>query len=361
MYKDERIIKIANTIINYSVKVKENDIVYIKACYESKLLVKEIIKNVYKVGAFPIVKYTDEETERYLLDSATKKSLELMLSYEQKLYQELDCYIQIRTRENESEFVNINPEIPIISAGLSKNLTDEIIQHRRWVLLEWPSKAIAQKANMPFDECVDYMFMACCADFKKISEVGNKLKAKMQKTDKVKIQAKDTMLELSLKDCEIAVTDGRYNLPDGETASAPVLESINGYITFNTPSIYNSVVFNNVKLEFKNGKIIKATADNNEATLNEILNVDEGARYIGEFAFGLNPMVTRPFGSALYDEKIIGSIHLAAGKSLPGICDNGNKSLIHWDLVQIQRPEYGGGKIYFDDEIIMEDGKLINI
>lgn len=358
MLKDERIIKIAKTITEYSVGVKKNDKVYIKACYDAKPLVKEIIKNVYKVGGYPFVKYVDEETERYLLDGASKESLELKFKYDQKMFKELDCYIQIRSQENEAELINIKPELHILSSQIGSELADDIIQNRRWTLLIWPSKGIAQKANMPFDDCIDYMFGACCADFNKIEENGNKLKEKMLKTDKVKITSENTELYLSLKNCEVGVTAGKYNLPDGETATAPVIDSINGYITFNTPSIYNGIVFNDVRFEFINGKIVKATSSNNEATLNEILNVDKGARYIGEFAFGLNEMVTKPFGSTLYDEKIIGSIHLAAGKSLPGICDNGNRSDIHWDLIQIQTPEYGGGKIYFDNEVIMENGIL---
>lgn len=190
-----------------------------------------------------------------------------------------------------------------------------------------------------------------------MSDAMNPLVDLMNKTDKVHILAKDTDLTFSIKGIPAVKCDGACNIPDGEVYTAPVKDSVNGVISYNVPSIENGFRFENVRLEFKDGKIIKATANNSDKA-NALFDTDEGARYVGEFALGVNPYVTKAIGDILFDEKISGSFHFT-----PGCCyddaPNGNKSAVHWDLVLCQTPEFGGGEIWFDDVLVRKDGRFV--
>ena len=176
-------------------------------------------------------------------------------------------------------------------------------------------------------------------------------------TDEVHIVGKGTDLRFSIKDIPVIPCAGEKNIPDGECFTAPVRDSVNGTIHFNTPTIYQGTTFTDVRLRFENGKIVEASANHTEK-LNEILDTDEGARYIGEFSIAFNPHITTPMLDILFDEKIAGSLHITPGKAYE-VADNGVRSAVHWDMVMIQRPEYGGGEIYFDGELIRKDGQFV--
>ena len=179
----------------------------------------------------------------------------------------------------------------------------------------------------------------------------------MNRTDKVRLIAKDTDLTFSIKDIPAVKCAGSCNIPDGEVYTAPVRDSIHGVITYNTPSEYNSFTFEQVRLTFENGKIV-ACDGNDPARLEQIFNTDEGARYVGEFAIGVNPYITKPMNNILFDEKIAGSIHFTPGNCYDD-APNGNHSAIHWDLVLMMTPEYGGGEIWFDEVLIRKDGRFV--
>jgi aminopeptidase len=216
---------------------------------------------------------------------------------------------------------------------------------------------MAQMANMSTEGFEDFYFNVCNLDYAKLSKAMEPLVELMEATDRVRITGKETDLTFSIKGLPAIKCDGHRNIPDGEVFTAPVRESVNGVITFNTPALYEGFTFERVRLEFQDGKIVNATA-NDQKRLERILDTDEGARYIGEFALGLNPHILNPMKDTLFDEKISGSFHFTPG-SCYDECDNGNKSAIHWDLVFIQRPEYGGGEIYFDDRLIRKDGRFV--
>jgi aminopeptidase len=234
---------------------------------------------------------------------------------------------------------------------------EQRVKYTKWCILRYPNKSMAQMSRMNTDEFEDFFFKVCNLDYRKMSNAMELLKNLMNKTDKVHIVGNGTDLSFSIKGILAEKYVGTFNLPDGEVATAPVKDSVNGYITYNTETSYNGIIFNNIRFDFKDGKIVKATA-NKEKELNEILDTDEGARYIGEFAIGLNPYIEKPIGDTLFDEKIKGSFHFTPGDSLEE-SDNGNRSSIHWDIVNIQMPEYGGGEIYFDDVLIRKDGRFI--
>src|SRR5581483_3412957 len=192
----------------------------------------------------------------------------------------------------------------------------------------------------------------------KMSRAMQPLKQMMEKTDEVRLKGpNDTDLTFSIKDIPAIPCDGNRNIPDGEVFTAPVRDSVNGVIHFNAPTIYRGVTHNDIRLTFKNGKIVDATSTASDK-LNEVLDSDPGARYVGEFAIGFNPYCTKPMKDILFDEKIAGSIHFT-----PGACydeaSNGNKSDIHWDMVMRQTPDVGGGEIKFDGKLVRKDGIFV--
>jgi len=229
----------------------------------------------------------------------------------------------------------------------------------RWVVCRFPSPAYAQKAGMSQEAFEDFFFNACCeVDYGRLSAAMQPLEDLMNRTDKVRIVSPGTDLTFSIKGIPAQKCDGQFNIPDGEVCTAPVIDSANGTISYNAPSTYRGFTFTDIKLTLKDGVIIEASANDSER-LNDILDSDQGARRIGEFAIGVNPMITRPMDDILFDEKIAGSIHFTPGDTVEELGGNGNHSGIHWDIVLIQTPEYGGGEIWFDDVLIRKDGKFV--
>ena len=216
---------------------------------------------------------------------------------------------------------------------------------------------MAQLSNTSLEAFEDFYFDVCNLDYSKMAEAMKSLVDLMNRTDKVQLKGPGTDLTFSIKDIPAIPCAGEMNIPDGEVFTAPVKDSIQGTITYNAPSVYQGFVYERISLTFENGKIVKATANDTER-INKVFDTDEGARYVGEFAIGVNPYVINPMKDILFDEKIKGSIHFT-----PGSCydeaPNGNNSAIHWDLVLIQTPEYGGGEIYFDDVLIRKDGRFV--
>jgi aminopeptidase len=231
------------------------------------------------------------------------------------------------------------------------------VNKTRWCVLRWPAPSMAQAANMSTEAFENFYFEVCTMDYPKMARAMGPLQKLMSKTDRVRLQSPGTDLQFSIKGIGAIMAEGKRNIPDGEVFSCPVKNSVQGCIQYNTPTIYSGTKFENVRLEFKDGKIIKATSNNNQR-LNEILDTDPGARYIGEFSLGFNPYILNPMCDILFDEKIAGSLHFTPGQAYED-ADNGNKSAVHWDMVLIQRPEWGGGEVWFDDKLIRKDGMFV--
>jgi len=204
-----------------------------------------------------------------------------------------------------------------------------------------------------------FYFDVCTLDYAKMAKAGEPLQDLMSRTDRVEIKGPGTDFSFSIKGIGAVACSGDRNIPDGECFSAPVRESVNGVVQFNTVSLYQGTEFKDIRYEIENGKIVDASAGSNTAKINEILDTDEGARYFGEWSLGYNPFVLHPMKDTLFDEKIAGSFHFTPGNAYDPPGGNGNKSSIHWDTVLIQRPEYGGGEIYFDGKLIRKDGLFV--
>ena len=306
----------------------------------------------------PFIKNIDIRVKREFLLSASQEQIELLAQSDKEFMEKMNCYIRIDAEENPCELADVPAEkMNLYSKYYAKPVHLEVRVNKKWCILEFPNGTYANNANMSEEVFEEFFFKVCTLDYEKMSKAMDVLVELMNKTDKVKIIGPGTDLSFSIKDIPAVKCCGQFNIPDGEVFTAPVKESVNGTISYNTPSIYHGFEFNNVKLTFKDGKIIEATANDTER-INKIFDTDEGARYVGEFSFGLNPYVTKPMKDILFDEKIMGSMHFTPGDSYDE-APNGNTSSVHWDLVLIQTPEYGGGEIYLDDVLVRKDGKFV--
>lgn len=356
---DERLKKLAKTIVNHSLKLKKGNKVLIRAIRESSELVCEIIEECHNVGAYPFVEYfMDDKTSRLLTMYNNEERMKINNKWNVCRWEDLDAQVIIDGSENEYEFSE--PKIlenSKLARRIGKDLNDMITQHKKWVLLEWPNALAAHKAGKPTEVYSDFVLDVCNVDYKAMYEACIPLKELMERTDKVHIIGEGTDITFSIKDIPAVICAGECNIPDGEVFTAPVKESVNGVIQYNTDSPYDGKIYRNIRLEFKDGKIVNASCEGeSNEELNKIFDSDEGSRYIGEFALGLNPLINEPVGSILFDEKIWGSFHFTPGQCYRGEAENGNDSIIHWDLVCIQ---VDGGEIYFDDVLIRKDGRFV--
>ncbi|WP_064093073.1 aminopeptidase [Rossellomorea aquimaris] len=355
--KDPRLEKLAEVLLTHSIKIKENEKVMIAGDYVTKPLMKELVQKAYEIGAIPYFEIDDQELTRMMATNANPEQMILQNKWNMERYQDLDAIIRVVSEANDAEFGEVPSEQWQMLSKHIKESNDYLVQNKKWVLLNYPNPALAQKAKMSTDRFFDYLLEVCTVDYKQMEEAQKPLKELMDRTDKVRITGEGTDLTFSIKDIPSVMCFGERNIPDGEVFTAPVKDSVNGTITYNTPTLYRGIAFNNISLTFENGKIVKATSDKTD-DLNKILDTDEGARFIGEFALGVNPKIKEPMLDILFDEKISGSFHFTPGQAYEN-ADNGNRSSVHWDMVCIQRPDYGGGEIYFDDVLIRKDGLFV--
>lgn len=356
---DPRIEELASNLIRYSCDLKPGEKVLIESVGLEAPLVRGLIREAYRAGAVPLVTIKDDEVNRALYMECTAGQLEMMARYEGARMADVDAYIGIRSGQNSAELSDVPAEkMQLYMKHLWEKVHGRIrVPETRWVVLRYPHPSMAQLAGMSTEAFTDHYFKVCNLDYARMSRAMEPLVELMNRTDRVRITGKGTELTFSLAGLNAVKCDGKLNLPDGEVYSAPVRDSVNGVITYNTPSRYQGFTFRDIRLEFSRGKIVAAVSNDTER-MNQILDTDEGARYIGEFAIGVNPHITAAINDTLFDEKIAGSFHLTPGSCYDD-CDNGNRSAVHWDLVCIQTPAYGGGEIYFDDRLIRKDGRFV--
>lgn len=357
--KDPRIQKLAENLINYSVGLNKDEKILIEntGCLELEM-VNALVEESYKVGAEPFVLLKDARVERVLRMGATLPQFEKMSEYEEQVMKDMDCYIAVRSGNNINEFSDVPAEkTEIYEKTIWANVHIAERMKKRWCVMRYPNGSMAQGAKLSTEAFEDFFFDVCTLDYSKMSNAMDSLVQLLEKTDKVHIKGPGTDLHFSIKGIPAVKCAGNMNIPDGEVYTAPVKDSVNGYISYNTPSPQQGFVYENIRLEFEDGKIVKAEANDSER-INKVFDTDEGARYIGEFALGLNPYIQNPMQDILFDEKIDGSFHFTPGNSY-GDASNGNTSAIHWDIVCIQRPEWGGGEIYFDDVLVRKDGRFV--
>jgi aminopeptidase len=354
---DPRFTKLARLLSNYSTTVKKGDRVLLDMIDVPDEFAIELMRAARAAGATPLIEVRHTRITREILHGTDERHATLVRDQELARMKKVQVYIAVRGAGNMSE----NSDVPSDRMALYSRITRPVLNWRvnktRWCVLRWPTPSMAQSAGMSTEAFEDLYFKVCTLDYRKLARAMVPLHKRMSHADRVHIQGPGTDLKFSIKGIGARMCEGLRNIPDGEVFSCPVKDSVSGMIQFNTPTIYAGTKFENVRLEFEEGKVVKATA-NNTKRLNEILDTDAGARFVGEFSLGLNPYILNPMCDILFDEKIAGSLHFTPGQAYKE-CDNGNRSAVHWDMVLIQRRGWGGGEIWFDGELIRKDGLFV--
>ncbi|MBV9007938.1 MAG: aminopeptidase [Verrucomicrobia bacterium] len=354
--QDSRLEKLAEVLIGYSTEVKRNEKVLIDGFDVPDEMIVALVRATRKRGAVPFVQLHHARLSRELAREANETQLNLQTRHELALMKHMDAYVALRGSHNITEMADVPGEQMKLVAKKIRPLIDHRVKNTKWVVLRWPTSAMAQLAGMSTEAFEDFFFQVCTLDYRKLQPGMKALQKLMEKTDRVEIRGPGTDLRFSIKEIPAVICGGDRNIPDGEVFTAPVRDSVNGSVSFNAPSIYQGTSFDKIRLEFENGKVVRATS-NDSGRLNEILDSDAGARFIGEFSIAFNPHILHPIRDILFDEKIAGSFHFTPGQAYE-TADNGNRSQVHWDMVNIQRPEYGGGEIYFDGKLVRRDGEF---
>lgn len=357
--KDPRMVTLAKQLVTYCVSAQPGERVLIENTGLQREFVAELVEQVYAAGAQPFVMLNDPLVQRSLLMQATEAQLDKMADYDSARMGDMQCYIGVRSPENGFETSDVSGEqMQRYASRYGKRVHSEIrLPRTRWVVLRYPTPNMAQQAGMSTPAFETHYFNVCNLDYAKMSRAMDALVARMEATDQVHIVGPGTDLMFSIKGIPVVKCDGKLNIPDGEVFTAPVKDSVNGTLAINAKSLYEGTTFADIRLTFKGGKVIEATSSDT-ARMNQILDTDAGARYIGEFAIGVNPYIHDAIMDTLFDEKIAGSFHFTPGNCYDD-AENGNKSAIHWDLVCIQTPKYGGGEMYFDGVLIRKDGQFV--
>ncbi len=348
---------LAAVLTGHSTQLQAGERVLIDAFDIPDAMVIALIRAVRERGAVPFVNVQRASISRELVDHMVPQQFEAKAGWELAQMQQMDAYIAVRGSDNIYEMSDLDSAKMTQIMRAMKPVLDYRVNKTKWVVLRWPTPAMAQQAMQSTGSFEEYFFRVCTMDYSRMTPGMAALVELMNKTDRVELKGPHTDLRFSIKGIGAIASGGGHNIPDGEVFSCPVIDSVEGEITYNAPSIYQGVSFDNVRLKFAKGKIIEAES-NHTKRLNEILDSDAGARFIGEFAIGFNPHILEPMRDILFDEKIAGSFHFTPGQAYEQ-ADNGNRSQVHWDLVQIQRPEYGGGEIWFDGELIRKDGIFV--
>ncbi len=351
---DTRFEALAEVLTGFSTRIKRGEHVLIDSYDIPEEMTLALVRAVRKRKANPYVNLRNARVLRELILNGTPAQLEQQGAMDLAQMERMDAYIAIRGAHNIFEASDVPSKNMAAWLEATKPALDHRVNNTKWVVLRWPHPSMAQLAMMGTEAFEDFYFRVCAMDYARMIPGMKALAKLMEKTKNVHITGPGTDLRFSIAGLSAIPCGGEYNIPDGEVFTAPVKDSVEGHITYNAPAVYQGVSFDNIRFEFDQGKIVKATSSNTKR-LNQILDQDKGARYIGEFAIGFSPHILHPMRDALFDEKIAGSFHFTPGQAYE-IADNGNRSQVHWDIVNIQRPDYGGGEIRFDGKVIRKDG-----
>ncbi len=352
--KDQRISRLADVLLEHSLNVKEGENLVIRSGYLAKPLIDEFYKKLINKGANAFVHILVDDHKKYLMENARAKQLENTNVLYEDIYKKADAVLVIEAPENTKYLSSVDPKKNMeYNKTLSPVLKE--IMSKRWVLTNYPVEAFAQDACMSLEEYEDLLFDAVLVDYKKMDQEMDKIINLFNEANSIRIVGLDTDLTFSVQGRKGTKCSGQNNVPDGEVYYAPVTSSANGHIYYEFPAIRYGNQVDGVRLEFKDGKIVSAKADRNEQFLNQMLDTDEGSRYLGEFGIGLNYGIKKFIKNILFDEKIGGTIHLATGNAYEG-SGGDNRSALHWDMIKELR---NVGEIYADGKLVQKNGIYI--
>jgi aminopeptidase len=354
---DVRYPKLARLLVEYSAAVKRGDHVLLDLTDTPDEFGVVLMRAVRAAGGVPVVELRHTRIAREITLDTNARHAGLMRDLELFRMKKMQAYIAVRGTHNANEAADVPSDRLQLYSKTLRPVLDRRVNKTRWVVLRWPTPSMAQAANLSTEAFENFYFDVCTMDYRKMARAATPLERRLKRADRVHLKGPGTDLTFSIKGIGSEPCNGLRNIPDGECYSCPTLKSATGIIQFNTPSLYAGTKFENIRLELKDGRVVKATGSN-EKRLNEILDTDPGARSIGEFSLGYNPYIQNPMCDILFDEKIAGSLHFTPGQAYE-TCGNGNKSAVHWYMVLIQRPEWGGGEVWFDGELIRKDGLFL--
>lgn len=363
---DVRVTRLAKLITEYSVSIREEDEVIIRSGVEALPLVRELVKEIVSRGAYPHVLIQDSAAEEIFYRYARENVLKKLSQLDKFIMEKMDVMISIISDSHSKPLINIDPEKMRIRNAARAELNEIFMKRQtsgelRWNVTLYPTNALAQEAGMGPMEYEEFVFKACMVDRENPVEAWMEQARKQEeivnllsKIDELKITSDETNLVLKVGGRKWINDDGHHNMPAGEVFSAPIEDSAEGYVRFDYPAVWRGFEVEGVKLRFRRGEVVDACAEKGEGKLRKMLETDDGARRIGEIAFGLNYNITRATKEILFDEKIGGTMHLALGAAYPETGGK-NKSAIHWDFIMDLRR----GRVYGDGELIYEDGEFI--
>jgi aminopeptidase len=358
---DPRVTRLGELLARHSTELSKDDRVLVHAYDLPAEAVAEIVRVCQSTGAQVFVRFESQLVRRQLLLGMTEANAATYADIEKYEMERMTAYIALRGADNALEQADVPSEtLAMWQRVFGVPVTNETrVPKTKWVALRWPNPSMAQQAGMSTPAFEDFFFRVCTMDYGRMEKACEPLKDLMDRTNEVHLLGPGTDLKFSIAHIGAVMCVGRRNIPDGECFSCPVKDSVDGVVQYNTASLYQGQVFENVRYVVKEGRIVEATAGAQTDRLNDILDTDEGARYFGEWSLGFNPFILHPMKDTLFDEKIAGSFHLTPGNAYPPPGGNGNKSAVHWDKVVIQRPEYGGGEIWFDGRLVRKDGLFV--
>jgi len=356
---DPRNARLAEIIVSHSLRVEPGEVVLIESIDLANGLPSDLVDAVQHAGGIPLLYLRSQGLLRQLLVRGDEREVALRAEVELFQLKRSQAYVAIRAPENVSEHADVPAEKVALNGRLLQKPVhaDYRVNHTKWLVLRYPTPSMAQLAGMSTRAFEDLYYRVCTLDYGRMADAIAPLAERMRGTRGVRIVGPGTDLRFSIEGIGAVPCEGRRNLPDGECFSAPLKDSVHGVIAYNAPSLYLGTTYTDVRLVFEGGRIVQASGQPQDR-LDALLDSDEGARYVGEFSLAFNPYLVSPIKDVLFDEKISGSLHFTPGQAY-ALADNGNRSQIHWDLVLIQRPEYGGGEVWFDDELIRKDGRFV--
>jgi aminopeptidase len=359
---DPRWDALADILVRHSTRLAAGETLLIE-CFdlEDDTLPRLLVRKAARLGAYPLLETKDTRLVRELIRHGSEPQMKALGAFELARMEAVQAYIGLRGARNINEMADVpSDKLGLYNTHYLKPVHFERrVKHTRWCVLRLPGPSMAQQAGMSTEAFEDFYFDVCNIDYPRLARALRPLVERMTAAREVHITGPETDLRFSIERIPVVPCAGEMNVPDGEVFTAPVRDSVDGHVRFNAPTIYQGASFDGVRLEFRNGRIVKADCTSGDVEkLNALLDSDEGARYVGEWSIGCNPRILKPMRDILFDEKIAGSFHLTPGNAYDE-ADNGNRSKVHWDLVQIQRKEYGGGVIAFDGEPVRVDGLFV--
>jgi aminopeptidase len=362
----DRLSILAERMVNYSLKLQRGERAMIAAGHSAMPLVKVFAAECLKVGAIPFTYFMDEELTRLFLsslpqdnDALLNESIATYVDPINRMMDGVEAVVVIRSKETDTPYAGTTGKTLMAYQQQFGLLFHRFTNEKKWIVLDWPTPLQARKARISYQAFYKFVMDVSLVDYAALHQAALPAKAVLDAADRIHITGPGTDLYFSKKGINTIIGAAANSYPDGELYTAPVKDSVEGYVTFTVPSNYMGQTFHGVRLELEQGKIVKATCKKgSQEALNAILQTDEGASYIGEFALGINPDIRQPMNDIHYDEKIAGSFHFT-----PGNCYNdaynGNRSAIHWDQVCMQDPAHGGGEIWLDGQLLRKDGVFV--